>query len=74
MYSKIHIDYDNPPAGQWITRFDHCPFFSERRSLMLTEPICWFCKYAQFDLKNDKLPEAGICNYYDCSVRRRNNP
>ena len=30
---------------------------------MAIEPICWFCKYAGFDLKDDKLPEQGTCLY-----------
>lgn len=46
-----------------ITRTDTCPRFSERRSLFAIEPICWFCKYAGFDLNDDRLPERGVCCY-----------
>ena len=38
-------------------RTDTCPFFAGRKSILAIEPICWFCKYAGFDLKSDKLPD-----------------
>ena len=50
-----------PPTGQSVTRFDSCPCFAERKSLLAIESICWFCKYAEFDLLSDKLPEQGVC-------------
>ena len=49
--------------GQEITRTTTCPCFAGRRSLLAIEPICWFCRYALFDLKSDKLPERGVCRY-----------
>lgn len=50
-------------SGQKIIRNDTCPCFSERKSLLAIEPICWFCRFAGFDLKDDKLPERGVCLY-----------
>ncbi len=50
-------------SGQEITRSDTCSCFSGRKSILAIEPICWFCKYAGFDLRNDKLPEKGTCYY-----------
>ena len=50
-------------SGQQIARRDSCACFSGRNSLLAIEPICWFCKYAAFDLKSDKLPEQGFCRY-----------
>lgn len=50
-------------TGQKIRRSDTCPCFAGRKSLLAIEPICWFCKYAGFDLKDDKLPERGVCLY-----------
>jgi len=49
--------------GQIITRYATCSCFSARKSLLAIEPICWFCKYADFDLKDDKLPETGACKF-----------
>ena len=57
-------------SGQVITRFTTCPCFSERKSLFAIEPICWFCKYADFDLKNDKLPEFGVCRSLEEGERK----
>lgn len=49
--------------GQEITQHTTCPCFAGRRSLLAIEPICWFCRYASFYLKSDKLPERGFCCY-----------
>ena len=63
MPEKDPRSYAHPPTGAVVTRFDHCPCFSGRRSLLAIDPICWFCKYAAFDLFNDKLPENGTCKF-----------
>ena len=63
MSLDIHKEYARPPTGQTVTRFDHCPCFAERRSLLAPDPICWFCRFAVFDLFNDKLPECGVCKH-----------
>ena len=55
--------YGIPPTENTVSRFDSCPCFYGRKSLLPIEPICWFCKYAFFDLNSDKLPEAGVCKY-----------
>ena len=56
-------DYHLSKSGQQITRSTTCPCFSGRKSILAIEPICWFCKFAVFDLKDDKLPELGVCRY-----------
>ena len=56
-------EYVKPPTDKTVSRFDNCPCFNERKSLLAIEPICWFCKYARFELSSDKLPENGICKY-----------
>ena len=61
-------------SGQTITRSDTCPCFAERRSLLAIQPICWFCRYAGFDLKDDKLPERGICLYPNEQTRKEGSP
>ena len=55
--------YGSPPTDKTVSRFDNCPCFDGRKSLLAIEPICWFCKYAFFDLNSDKLPESGVCKY-----------
>ena len=63
MNPNDHTEYPVPPIGQTVTRFAHCPCFAERKSLLPPEPICWFCKFAAFDLFSDKLPDYGICKH-----------
>lgn len=67
-----HMEYGSPPAGQPVKRFDHCPCFAERRSLLAADPICWFCRYAAFDLFSDKLPEHGVCKHPEEQENVRN--
>lgn len=55
--------YDSPPTDKTVSRFDSCPCFDGRKSLFAIEKICWFCKFAKFDLNSDKLPETGFCKY-----------
>lgn len=63
MSRKVHTEFPAPPAGQTVSAFDHCPCFSARKSLLAVQPICWFCRFAKFDLFADKLPENGICRH-----------
>ena len=63
MSPDIHKEHKRPPTGQAVTRFDHCPCFAGRQSLLAIDQICWFCKFAAFDLFSDKLPEYGQCRY-----------
>ena len=48
-----------------IGRTTTCSCFSGRKSFLAIEPICWFCRFAGFDLNDDKLPERGVCRYPD---------
>ena len=41
--------YGSSPTDKTVSRFDNCPCFDGRKSLLAIEPICWFCKYAKFD-------------------------
>ena len=63
METKTKVKYGSPPTENSVSRFDCCPCFDGRKSLLPIEPICWFCKYAFFDLNSDKLPESGVCKY-----------
>jgi hypothetical protein len=58
-------------SGQEIKLHDTCPCFSARKSILAIERICWFCRFAGFDLKEDKLPEWGTCLYKKETKRRR---
>ena len=68
------MEKDLSKSGQEIMRSDTCPCFSGRKSILAIEPICWFCKYAGFDLKSDKLPERGTCCYPIEQNRKEGTP
>jgi len=72
MSQDIHKEHERPPTGQTVTRFDHCSCFAERRSLLAPDPICWFCRFAAFDLFSDKLPEHGVCKHPEIQEMRGN--
>jgi|GEM_PF-3813191 len=72
MNSYVPTEYPNPLTGQTVRRFDHCFCFSGRQSLLAIDPICWFCKFAAFDMFSDKLPESGICKYPEEQETRGN--
>jgi len=57
MSPNVRTEYAIPPSEQTVTRFDHCHCFEGRQSLLAIDPICWFCKFAGFDLFSDKLPD-----------------
>ena len=67
-YKKRNV----PPTDEMVSRFDNCPSFEGRKSLLAIEPICWFCRYAKFDLNSDKLPETGICKYPEIQNKKEN--
>ena len=50
-------------SGAEITRMTTCNHFVQRNSILPIEHVCWFCRYAKFDLSLEKLPENGICGY-----------
>ena len=56
---------DCPYTDKEITRQTTCSCFKGRQSLLAIEPICWFCRYAKYDLESNNLPQMGICKYPD---------
>ena len=73
METKTNVEYGSPPTDKTVSRFDSCPCFDGRKSLLPIEPICWFCKYAFFDLNSDKLPESGVCKYPEIQKEKERN-
>ena len=55
-------------AGKEITRHTTCEDFMPRESILAIDKICWFCKYAKFDISAGKLPENGICKYPNVQI------
>lgn len=67
MTPNIPKEYAVPPTAHTVAREDCCPCFSARAERFSPEKICWFCKFASFDLISNHLPEKGTCRYPDGS-------
>ena len=63
MVSIVKTEFERPPTGQVVARLDHCPCFEARKRLLPSDDICWFCRYAEYDLSSRALPETGLCKY-----------
>ena len=63
LFQNNQAEYAAPPVGESVSRFDHCPCFDMRLNSLGPEDICWFCRFAAFDLTEDRLPERGRCQY-----------
>ena len=63
MRPDVYTEYASLSAGQTVSRFDRYPCFAKRQNRIPIDPICWFGKFAAFDLFSDKLPEYGLCKY-----------
>ncbi len=68
MQTKNDSSVESSKSGKSITRFDTCLCFAVRKSLIPSDKICWFCRYADFDMTSDTLPETGICRYPDIQI------
>ena len=51
-----------------ISRTNLCGHFVPRHSFVPIEQVCWFCRYAQFDLSAEQLPENGQCKYPNVQI------
>ncbi len=50
-----------PRVGGSVWPHQRCPAFTPRQTAMGAEQECWFCKYADFHLK-ERIPlDVGIC-------------
>ena len=58
--------------GKEITRHTTCPCFAQRAFSLGSDRICWFCKFAAFDLFSDKLPDCGVCKHPEEQETRGN--
>lgn len=59
---------DKTEAAKIITRYTACENFTPRKSIFSIDGICWFCRYAAFDMSADELPESGSCRYPDVQI------
>lgn len=50
-----------PRAGGSVWPRQRCPAFTPRSSALITAEECWYCKYADFHLKEPLALDVGVC-------------
>ena len=65
MYKKENneSDAEGQISGQNILPRDVCPRYAARSCCIITGKECWFCKFADFNLHEEKSLEVGKCCY-----------
>lgn len=52
-----------PRMGGSVWPLQYCPAFTPRAAALPGERECWYCKYADFHLKERVHLDVGICCY-----------
>jgi len=55
--------YDVPNARGSVWPNDVCPAYTPREGSMEGIKGCWYCRYADFHLKEEKALEVGVCQW-----------
>lgn len=55
--------YDIPKKGENVWPQDICPAYTPRDEAVNGIKGCWYCRYADFHLKDENALEVGICNW-----------
>lgn len=55
------LPFIEPRVGGSVWPRQCCPAFTARKAAMAGERGCWYCKYADFHLKEPVSLEVGIC-------------
>lgn len=50
-----------PMTGRSVWPEQRCPVFSARTVGLSCGSVCWFCRYANFHLREQMALEVGIC-------------
>ncbi len=55
--------YTVPKRDGSVWPEDICPAYTEREGAIPSLRGCWYCKYADFHLKDETVLEVGICRW-----------
>ena len=55
--------YDIPKRDGSVWPEDICPAYTPREDAIPSIQGCWYCKYADFHLKEERALEVGICKW-----------
>jgi hypothetical protein len=56
-------NYDVPKRDGSVWPEDICPAYTPREDAIPSLKGCWYCKYADFHLKEERALEVGICKW-----------
>ena len=60
---KVPTCYAVPKRDGSVWPEDICPAYTEREDAIPSLRGCWYCKYADFHLKEETALEVGICRW-----------
>ncbi len=55
--------YDTPNREGSVWPDDICPAYTPRQDAIDCLKGCWYCKYADFHLREEKVLDVGICTW-----------
>lgn len=57
--------HEKPQANSNVWPDDVCPAFTKRHNADADIKECWYCRYADFHLKEERPLDVGVCNWPD---------
>lgn len=55
--------YEIPKKEGSVWPDDICPAYTPRKDAIPSLKNCWYCRYADFHLKEERVLEVGICKW-----------
>lgn len=56
-------DFEESNKNEDVCPEDLCPEYVPREEAIESLKGCWYCRYADFHLKEEKVLEVGICKW-----------
>ena len=61
MRNREYFEIPNKNGNVWPE--DLCPEYTSREEAIESLKGCWYCRYADFHLKEERALEVGICKW-----------
>ena len=58
---RVYFEVPNKNGNVWPE--DLCPAYTPREEAIESLKGCWYCRYADFHLKEERALEIGICKW-----------
>lgn len=60
---REHKEYDIPNRNGNVWPQDICPAYTAREGAIESMKGCWYCRYADFHLTEERALEVGLCKW-----------